>query len=138
MLLFIDMSRATYQLTRASERTDFNQTDDKQNYIILENIWIQTIKKTVFTKEDAHRYKNAMLQKSFTRGFLVPLQGPFFKCLQMKQHDLNFPTRESGKKIILFFFSFVLDCIVVVKWHLSRESWTKNGVNLYVCILCPS
>ena len=69
-------------------------------------------------KKDAHRYKNAMLQKNVTRGFAGTVTRSMFLCLQMK-HDLDFPTRENGKTFILFFFSFVLDCIVVVKLPLS-------------------
>ena len=57
--------------------------------------------------------------KSVTRGFAGTVTRPVFLCLQMKQHDLDFPTRENGKTIILFFFSFVMDCIVVVKLPLS-------------------
>ena len=57
----------------------------------------------------------------------------------IKQHHI--PTRENGKTIKLFFFSFVLDFIFVVMLNLSpaisREtSWTKNAVNLYVRISC--
>ena len=73
----------------------------------------------MFAKKDAHRYKNAMLQKSVTRGFAGTVTRSMFLCLQMKQHDLDFPTRENGKTFILFFFSFVMDCIVVVKLPLS-------------------
>ena len=76
---------------------------------------IQTIKKVVFAKKDAHRYKNSTLQKMCHEW----LQGLCFYVLQIKQHDLDFPTRENGKTIILFFFSFVMDCIVVVKLPLS-------------------
>ena len=69
----------THQQTRSSERTDFNQTDDKQNHIMLENMWIQTIKKVVFVKKKyAHLYKNIMLQKVSCVVLLVPLQGHFF------------------------------------------------------------
>ena len=28
---------------------------------------------------------------------------PVFLCLQMKQHELDFPTRQNGKTIILFY-----------------------------------
>ena len=82
----------------------------------FENMWIQTIKKVVFATKDAHWYKNVMLQKSVTRGFAVPLH--MFLFLQMKQHDLDFPTGENGKTI-LFFCSFVLGCKVVIKLPLS-------------------
>ena len=57
--------------------------------------------------------------KKCTRRFAGTITRPMFLYLQMKQHDLDFPTRENGKTIILFFFSFVLDCIVVVKLSLS-------------------
>ena len=82
----------------------------------FENMWIQTIKKVVFATKDAHWYKNVMLQKSVTRGFAVPLH--MFLFLQMKQHDLDFPTGENGKTI-LFFCSFVLGCKVVIRFPLS-------------------
>ena len=64
-------------------------------------------------KKDAHRYKNAILQKRVMRGFAVtvPVTRPVFLCLQMKQHELDFSTRENGKTIILF-FSFHMFWIV--------------------------
>ena len=65
---------------------------------------IQTIKMVVFATKDAHRYKNTMLQKSVTRGFAGTITRPVFLCLQMKQHDLDFPTREKTKQ--LYYFSF--------------------------------
>ena len=67
---------------------------------IVENMQIQKIKKMMFVKTDAHRYKNSMLQKSATRGFAGIITRPVFLCLQMKQHDLDFLTRE------LYYFSF--------------------------------
>ena len=82
-------------------------------------MWIQTIKKVVFAKKDVHRYKNAMLQKSVACGFAGTVTRPVFLCLQMKQHDLDLTTRGTDKTIILFFFSFFLDCIVVVNLPLS-------------------
>ena len=73
----------------------------------------------VFATKDAHRYKNTMLQKkTVTRGFGDIITRPVFLGLQMNQHDLDIPTRENGKTIH-YFFSFVLDCIVVVKLPLS-------------------
>ena len=123
---------------RASERTYFNQTDDKQNYIILEIFEFKQLKRRYLQKKTPIGTRMPCYKKVSRVVLLVPLQGPFFKCLQMKQHDLDFATRENGKSIILFFFSFVLDCIVVIVSVISRESRTKNGVNLYVCILCPS
>ena len=58
------------------------------------------------------RYK-----KCVTSGFAGTVTRPVFLCLQIKQHEI--PTRENGKTIVLFFFSFVMDCIVVVKLPLS-------------------
>ena len=73
----------------------------------------------MFATKDAYRYKNIMLQKRVTRGFAGNITRPVFLCLQMKQHDLVFPTGENGKTIIFIFCSFVLDCIVVVILPLS-------------------
>mgnify|MGYP003691732065 CR=1 FL=1 len=68
---------------------------------------IQTIKMVVFATKDAHRYKNTMLQKSVTRGFAGTITRPVFLCLQMKQHDLDFPTRKWQNNYISFpFHSF--------------------------------
>ena len=83
----------------------------------------------MFATKDVHRYKNTMLQKkTVTRGFGGIITRPDFLGLQMKQHDLDFPTRENGKTMITFSFSFVLDYIVVVKVTLilsviSRETY---------------
>ena len=78
---------------------------------------IQTIQIVVFAKKDAHQYKNTILQIKVSR--VVSLAPYEFLRLQMKQHVLVFPTQENGKAIISFFFSFVLDCIVVVMLPLS-------------------
>ena len=84
---------------------------------MLENMRIQTIQIVVFAKKDAHQYKNTILQIKVSR--VVSLAPSVFLRLQMKQHDLVFPTRENGKTNELFFFSFVLDCIEVVMLPLS-------------------
>ena len=83
---------------------------------------IQTIKIVVFARKDA----NTILQKKgATRGFRVPLQGlSVFLCLQMKQHDFDFPTQENGKKIILFFFSFYT--VVVVMMFIVSEIFKET------------
>ena len=73
----------------------------------------------VFATKDAHRYKNTMLQKKCNAWFSGTIARPVFLCLQMKQHEMDFTTRENGNTIILFFFSFVLDCIVIVMLPLS-------------------
>ena len=66
-------------LIKKSKWEDRFQSDWRQAKLYnFWNIWIQTIKKTVFTKEDAHRYKNAMLQTSFTRGFAGTVTRPLF------------------------------------------------------------
>ena len=39
---------------------------------------IQKIKKAVFAKKDAHRYKKVMLQKRVTRGFAGTVTRPVF------------------------------------------------------------
>ena len=78
---------------------------------------IQTIKIVVFARK---RRQYHAAKKGVTRGFRVPLQGlSVFLCLQMKQHDLDFPTRENGKTIILFFFSFYT--VVVVMTFIVSE-----------------
>ena len=69
--------------------------------------------------KDARRDKNTMLQKSVTRGFAGTITRSVFLDLQMKLHDLDFQTRENRKTIILFFFSFVLNCIFVIMLLLS-------------------
>ena len=59
-------------------------------------------------------------------GFAGTIARPVFLCLQMIQTDLDFPTRENGKTIILFFFSFVLDCLFVVLVPLSRLKYLER------------
>ena len=54
--------------------------------------------------KDARRDKNTMLQKSVTRGFAGTITRTVSLGLQMKQHDLDFLTRENGKQ--LYYFSF--------------------------------
>ena len=61
-------------------------------------------------------FENMCCKKSVTRGFSDTITRPVLLCLQMKQHELDFTTGENGKTIILFFCSFVLDCIVVVMY----------------------
>ena len=59
----------------------------------------------VFATKDAHRYKTTMLQKKrVTRGFAGTI---FVLALQIKQHDLDFPTRENGKTNELYYFLFI-------------------------------
>ena len=111
LLLLIDMSRATYQYTREQVRTQILIRLATSKIIQ----WLKIIKKVVFAIKDAHWYKNTMLQISVTRGFAGTITRPVFLGLQMTQHDLDFQTGENGKTIILFFFSFVMDCMVVVK-----------------------
>ena len=83
-------------------------------------------------------------QQPVTRGFTGTIARPVFLCLQMKQHDLDFPTREKGKTIILIFLfirSVLYSCrkVAFILSVISREtSWTKNAVKLYLCILCLS
>ena len=55
----------------------------------------------VFAKTDAQGTRSPCFKKA-PRVVLLPV----FLCLQRKQHDLDFPTRENGKSIILFFISF--------------------------------
>ena len=86
---------------------------------MLENMLIQTIKKVVFAKKMPIGTRIPCYKKCVTSGFAGTVTRPVFLCLQIKQHDLDFPTRENGKTIVLFFFSFVMDCIVVVKLPLS-------------------
>ena len=46
----------------------------------------------MFEKKDAHRYKNAMLQKNITGGFAGTVTKPVFLYLQMSHHALDFPS----------------------------------------------
>ena len=64
------------------------------------------MKKIVFATEEDHQHKKTILQKSVTRALTGTMPRPVFLCLQRKQDDLDFPTRENGKSIILFFISF--------------------------------
>ena len=135
------MSRATYQYTREQVRTQIVIRLATSKIIQ----WLKIIKKVVFAIKDAHRYKNTMLQISVTRGFAGTITRSVFLDLQMKQHDLDFQIRENGKTIILFFFSFVMNCIFVVMLLLSCLLYlerhlvrTKNAVTLYFCIFCPN
>ena len=66
---------------------------------------IQTIQIVVFAKKDAHQYKNTILQIKVSR--VVSLAPSVFLRLQMKQHDLVFPTRENGKTNELYYFLFI-------------------------------
>ena len=70
---------------------------------MLENMRIQTIQIVVFAKKDAHQYKNTILQIKVSR--VVSLAPSVFLRLQMKQHDLVFPTREKRQNnYIIFLF----------------------------------
>lgn len=57
----------------------------------------------VFATNEAHQYKNTMLQKSVSCGFAGTSTKPVFLYLHLKQRELDFPTRKNGKTIILFF-----------------------------------
>ena len=57
----------------------------------------------MFATKAAYRYKTIMLQKSVTRGFAGNITRPVYLCLQMKQHDLDFPTGEYGETIKFIF-----------------------------------
>ena len=92
----------------------------------------------MFAKKDAHRYKNAMLQKIVPRGFTGTITRHVFLCLQMKQHEFDFSTQENGK-IILFIRSGFYICrkvIFVVSVLFKKER--RQSVHSYVCILYPS
>ena len=118
--------------------SDFIQTDCNQNYIMLENMWIQTIKKVVFAKKAPIGTRMPCYKKVSRVVLLVPLQGmqcfSAFLCMQMKQHDLDFPTRENNYIIILFIRSGLNSCrkVTFIVSVISTEiSWIKNAVNLY-------
>ena len=140
MHLFIDMSIYWYINKQEQVRGQIlnRLTASKIIYIMLENMWILK----VLAKKAAHRFKNVMLQKSVTHGFAGTVTRPVFLCLQIKQHDLDFPSRENGKKLYIFFIRSGLYSFYEVTFNvsvISRDtSWTKNAVNLYFCILCPS
>ena len=71
-----------------------------------------------------NQYKNAVLQKIVTRGFAGTVRRPVFLCMQMKQHDLDFPTREK------YYFLFIRsDCIFVEMVPLSRPHSDSVRVN---------
>ena len=91
----------------------FNQTDDKQNYIMPENMRIQKIKKGGVCKKRHPSVQESHATKTCHAWFCWYRYKACFLCLQMKQHDLDFPRK--NKTILLFFFSFVMDCQVVVK-----------------------
>ena len=61
-------------------------------------------------------------KKCVTSGFAGTVTRPVFLCLQIKQHEI--PTRENGKTIILFFFSFYT--VVVVMTFIVSEIFKET------------
>ena len=69
---------------------------------------------------------------------LVPLQGQCFYVCRWDNMTWISPTRENGKTMILFFFSFVLDCIVVVKSPLSCLQYLERHLEQRAPPICIS